>query len=220
MAGGRANTSTSRSAGSPSSATTTRTWKPTSYDEGVLGCHDTFTFRVAKLIEWRGRMGDLEAGANLFGLFLCAHLETMATRGNVSGRQEAKYRLLANLMRRAISADEFRRWYRLIDWIVKLPEDANRAVWLRLEEIKEPKAMSHVTFAEMIGLEKGIEKGRLEVLKEALRDLLLTKFPREGSALVEGFEKEVNPDRLKALLRAAGLAASPEEFSSRIASPS
>jgi hypothetical protein len=187
-------------------------WKPDSYCEGVLGCEQTTTFRVAKLSDWRQRMGELEAGCNLFGLFVCAHLETMATRGAASRRQEAKYRLLANLMRREISAEDFRRWYRLIDWIMKLPEGANRAVWLQLQQIKEPRTMSHITFAEMIGIEKGI--------KEALNGLLLTKFPREGPALVEEFEKEASPSRLKALLQAAGLAASLEDFRSRIASPS
>src|SRR5262249_20116958 len=123
-------------------------WKPNSYREGVLGCEDTFTFRVVKLSEWRSRLGELESGGNLFGLFLCAHLETMATRGEVPRRQDAKFRILANLMRRDLTEVEFRRWYRLIDWILKLPEDANRAVWLRLEQLKEPKPMSHVTFAE------------------------------------------------------------------------
>jgi hypothetical protein len=86
-------------------------------------------------------MGELEHGDNLFGLFLCAHLETMATRGDVPDRQEAKFRLLANLVRREILDADFRRWYRLIDWIVKLPEDANRAVWLRLQGLKEVEAL-------------------------------------------------------------------------------
>jgi hypothetical protein len=185
-------------------------WRPTSYREGVLGCQDTFTFRVAKLSDWHERMGELALGGNLFGLFLCAHLETMATRGDVPGRQDAKFRILANLMRREVGAREFRRWYRLIDWIMKLPEQANHAVWLRLEELKEPKAMSHVTFAEIYGREKGI--------KESLREVLVAKFPQEGSALAAEFESERNVDRLKGLVRAAGLAQSADDFRSRASS--
>ncbi len=183
-------------------------WKPASYREGVLGCEDTFTFRVVKLSEWRQRLGELESGGNLFGLFLCAHLETMATRGNVSGRQDAKYRLLANLMRRNISAEELRRWYRLSDWIMKLPEQANRAVWLRLEELKEPKQMSHITFAEIYGHEKG--------LKEGLREVLVAKFPQEGPALAAEYQDERDVERLKSLLRLAGLAQSPDDFRARV----
>ena len=148
---------------------------------------------------------------NLFGLFLCAHLETMATRGDVLARQEAKFRLLANLIRRDILDADLRHWYRLIDWILKLPEDANRAVWLRLEELKEGRTVSHVTFAEIYGREKGI--------KESLREALLVKFPQEGSALAAEFEGEQNIERLKALHRAAVLAQSPEDFRSRAATP-
>jgi hypothetical protein len=185
-------------------------WRPNSYREGVLGCEDTFTFRVAKLSEWRERLGELESGGNLFGLFLCAHLETMATRGDVPRRQEAKFRLLANLMRRNILDADFRHWYRLIEWILKLPEEVNRAVWLRLQELKEVKAVSYVTFAEIYGREKGI--------RESLREALMVKFPQEGAALAAEFEGEQNVDRLKALHRAAVLAQSPDDFRSRASS--
>jgi hypothetical protein len=185
-------------------------WRPTAYREGVLGCEDMFTFRVVKLCEWRERLAELESGANLFGLFLCAHLETMGTRGDVPGRQDAKFRILANLMRRDVLQADFQRWYRLIDWILKLPEDANRTVWLRLEELKESKTMSHVTFAETYGREKGI--------RESLREALVAKFPQDGSALAAEFQEEQNVERLKALLRLAVLAQSPDDFRSRVSS--
>jgi hypothetical protein len=187
-------------------------WRPATYREGVLGCEDTFTFRVVKLSDWRQRMSELESGGNLFGLFLCVHLETIATRGDAPRRQNAKFRILANLLRRNISAEELRRWYRLIDWIMKLPEVANRAVWLRLEELKEPNPMSHVTFAEIYGREKGV--------RESLREALVVKFPQEGQALAAEFAGEQDVERLKSLLRAAVLAQSPDDFRSRASSPS
>jgi hypothetical protein len=185
-------------------------WRPTSYREGVLGCEDTFTFRVVKLSDWSEPIAELEAGGNLFGLFVGAHLETMATRGDVPRRQEAKFRLLANLMQREVLDADFRRWYRLIDWIMKLPEEANRVVWLRLEELKEPKAMSHVTFAEIYGQEKG--------LKLSLRIALEAKFPQEGPVLAAELKDERDVERLQSLLRLAVLAQSPDDFRSRVAS--
>jgi hypothetical protein len=65
-----------------------------------------------------------------------------------------------------------------------------------------------------------LNPGRIVVIKEALRDLLLVKFPQEGPALMKEFEGEPNPDRLKALLQAAGLAGSLEDFRARVPSPS
>jgi hypothetical protein len=44
--------------------------------------------------------------------------------------------------------------------------------------------MSHVTFAEIYGREKGI--------KESLREVLVAKFPQEGPALAAEFEGERN----------------------------
>jgi hypothetical protein len=199
-------------------------WQPTTYREGVLGCEETFSFRIVKLIGWRSRMEELEGGDNLFGLSLCAHLETMASRGDLPRRQEAKFRLLANLMRRNILEADFRRWYRLIDWIMKLPEDANRAVWLRLRELTEVTNMSHVTYAEIFGREEGHKEGRkegaVETHKELLRDALEARFPEEGAALAAEFQGEQDVDRLKFLHRQAVLAQSPDDFRSRIASPS
>lgn len=185
-------------------------WKLAQYREGVLGCEHGCTFRVAKLIEWQARQEELEAGGNLFGLFLCAHLETMATRGDVPRRQEAKFRLLANLMRREALAAEVRRWYRLIDWIMKLPEAANRAVWLRLQELKEVSPVSYVPIGEIICRENGI--------RESLREALEAKFPEEAATLFAPFQQEIQVDRLKFLLRAAVLAQSPEDFRTRSAS--
>jgi hypothetical protein len=115
-------------------------------------------------------------------------------------------------MRREILDVDFKRWYRLIDWIMKLPEPANRAVWLRLQELKEEEAVSHVTYAEIFGREKGI--------KESVRDLLLAKFPEDGAALAAEIESEQNVARLKSLLLAAGLAQSPEDFRARVSTPS
>ncbi len=191
-------------------------WVPASYHEGVLGCQDTFTFRIVKLSQWSQHIAELESGDNLFGLFVCAHLETMATRGDVPRRQDAKFRILANLMRREILTAELQRWYRLIDWIMKLPEAPNRAVWLRLQELKEPNPVSHVTFAEIYGREQGIKEG----IKESLREALEAKFSQEGTALAARFEGEQNVERLKSLLRAAVLAQSPDDFRSRASSPS
>jgi len=148
--------------------------------------------------------------------FLCAHLKTMATRGDVPRRQEAKFRLLAGLMRRDLNPQEFRRWYRLIDRILKLPEEANRAVWLRLEELKEAKSMTYIPFAERYGQEKGLREG----IRESLVEALVLKFPQEGPALAEEFKGVQDVERLKSLLRAAILAQSPEDFRSRVSSAS
>src|SRR5438270_921956 len=85
----------------------------------------------------------------------------------------------------------------------------------RLEELKEPKSMSHVTFAEIYGREKGIKEG----IRDSLREALVAKFPQEGPALAAEFKDEQDVERLKSLVRAAVLAQSPDDFRSRASSP-
>jgi hypothetical protein len=55
-------------------------WRPTSHEEGRFGSTDRSTFLVVKLINWVGRLPELEADTNVFGLFVAAHLEVLATR--------------------------------------------------------------------------------------------------------------------------------------------
>ena len=150
-----------------------------------------------------------------FGLFLFATLETMATRGNMPARAEGKFRLLRNLLARDISEYYLRRWYRLIDWIMKLPEADNHAVWLRLRELQESQTMSHVTYAEIFGR----QEGRSEGLRDSLRLALEAKFPEASDTLFAACKGEQDPSRLTVLLRAAVQTQSPEDFLLRV-SPS
>jgi hypothetical protein len=76
--------------------------------------------------------------------------------------------------------------------------------------------VSHVTFAEIYGREKGIKEG----IKESLREALVAKFPQEGPALAEQFKDEQDVERLKSLHRHAVLAQSPDDFRSRASSSS
>ena len=78
--------------------------------------------------------------------------------------------------------------------------------------------MSHVTFAEIYGREKGIKEGIKEGIKDSFREALVAKFPQEGSALAAEFQDEQDLERLKSLHRAAALAQSIDDFRLRISS--
>ena len=49
--------------------------------------------------------------------------------------------------------------YRLVDWLMMLPEDLTKKFTDNLITYEEEKKMPYVTSAERIGIEKGIEKG-------------------------------------------------------------
>lgn len=111
-------------------------WRPESYVEEQPATELAFRFGVAKVVEWAGRQAELEAGPDPFGLFVAAHLETLATRKAEAARLEAKRRILGNLLARAGNPVETHAWYRLIDWLMKLPLRVNQELWQELRERK------------------------------------------------------------------------------------
>ncbi len=47
----------------------------------------------------------------------------------------------------------------MIDWLLRLPLEAERIVWKEIERIKKVKNMPYLTSVERIGIEKGMESG-------------------------------------------------------------
>src|SRR5262249_44650612 len=147
---------------------------------------------------------DLENEDNLFCLFIVARCETLATRKDLPRRQQAKLRLLSNLQRRKLDEADGREWYRLIDWLMKLPEEMNQQVHQELyrQHVEEP--MKYVSFAERQGIEKGARK--------SLESVLDAKFGAEGKALIERLAETTDLDRLDSLTRAAAVARSLDDI--------
>src|SRR5262249_31641069 len=93
-------------------------WRPTRYLFELWGCKKTFQFHTVKLLKWRGKEASLEKHANPFAVFVLAHLQTMATRGDDEGRAGWKERLMRNLVERNLEVEDRREWLRLIDWLM------------------------------------------------------------------------------------------------------
>jgi hypothetical protein len=185
-----------------------RRWCPKKHQEGQFGSGDSCVWLPIKLLELWRENPDLENEENVFGLFIVAHLETLATRKDLPGRRQAKLRLLSNLQRRKMDEADGREWYRLIDWIMKLPEDMNRQVHAELYRKHTEEPMKYVSFAERQGIEKGIEKGIERGARKALETVMEAKFGPEGKALVQRLGESTDLARLDALTRAAALALS------------
>jgi hypothetical protein len=66
-----------------------------------------------------------------------------------------------------------REWYRLIDYLMRLPEEMNKQVHEQLFRQHTEEPMKYVSFAERQGIEKGFEKGevigRIHMCQEMLK---------------------------------------------------
>lgn len=184
-------------------------YSPLPYSEGEMGSEVTLRCAVVNVVRWSRRLGDLEAGPNLFGLIVAAHLETRATRKDDEGRQVAKLRLLRNLVDRRLTAVELSRWARLIDWIMRLPADRNAVVWTELRQGRED-VMAFMSYPEQIGHEKGLREGRIEGRIEGernlLRSVLKAKFGPEAETFNPQIEALTDSSRLNELAALAAVA--------------
>lgn len=133
-----------------------RRWKPRRHREGEMGSTDACRWGRVKLRDFEGDIPGLEADANVFNLFLAAHLLVMQTRKDFERRAEHKFRLLSNVVGRTV--EDGPAWFKAIDWIMALPAGLNDRVHLDLARRKE-SSVAFVTYWEQKGIEKGIEQG-------------------------------------------------------------
>ena len=74
--------------------------------------------------------------------------------------------------------------FRLVDWMMDLPEDIEEQFYQDLSRYEEEKEMPYVTGIERIALKKGEEKGRAEGKMEGRIETLLQILERRFAAKV------------------------------------
>jgi len=147
-------------------------FRPQGYERERWGCSLRFRFPMVKLLDWRDRTAALEADRNPFALVALAQLQAMAHRGGPA-RKSAKLRLIRFLYVREYTREQILAWFRVLDWMLRLPEDLEREFMDELTDYEEKERMPYVTSAERIGIQKGLEQGRQEGRKEGEAAILL-----------------------------------------------
>jgi hypothetical protein len=173
-------------------------WRPHEYRFEEEGVCRTLSFTPVKLLDYAGRLEELERHENPFGVLVVAHLVSRQTRSDVATRKAWKLRLLRGLYDRKLDAEDLRQWYRFVDWLLDLPVEENRQVWQEIQKIEQEKHMPYVTSVEQIGYERGLEEGA-RALRELIEHWLERKFGEEGKALMPEVRKIEAPTRLKAV---------------------
>lgn len=158
-----------------------KSFRPDRYQRGRWGCELDFRFPMAKLLDWDARWSELEASDNVFALVVMAQIKAKACR---SGQERHRWKLhLIKLMYdRRYDRAQVLELFRVIDWMIQLPEALEQLLWDQVQKIEEAKKMPYVTSVERIGIakgveqgiEKGIEKGLEQGRRETARNLLLT----------------------------------------------
>jgi hypothetical protein len=190
-------------------------WRPRTFWQGRWGCRSGIEFESVKLLDYAGR----EASDNPFAKVVPAHLKTLETRGKDADRHAWKVRLVRNLYECGLGAQDVRELFRLIDWMMELPPALGALFWEEVKEIQKEKHMPFITTPERIGMEKGMKEGMEKGMKEGRREGLLlgveevlrTNFGEEGVRLMPEIQALDDAEKIKAVLRAALIAASIDE---------
>src|SRR5437773_4810210 len=91
-----------------------------------------------------------------------AHLKAQATHGQPESRLQWKLRIVRGLYERGFSRQAVLELFRLVDWLMVLPEELAHGFDRALEEYEAEQSMPYITSIERHGIERGREIGRQE----------------------------------------------------------
>lgn len=132
------------------------TFRPSGYRRGRWGCDIQFRFPAVKLLDWAtgARWEALETSDNVFALVVMAQIRAKASR-DAEERKAWKFRLLHLMYDRGYERGVILELFRVIDWMIRLPRELEKALWQEAHALEESTKMAYVTSVERIGIEKG-----------------------------------------------------------------
>jgi hypothetical protein len=148
-----------------------------------------FEFPVVKLLDYRKDWAALEASRNPFATIVIAHLKTQETRHDAEERQVWKFRLIRRLYEQGYAKKDIIGLFRFIDWLMRLPEEAEMALWHEIQAYEEGEQMDYITSVERIGMKRGFQQGVQEGIQQGKQlGLQEGKQLGERKGLLEGIE--------------------------------
>ena len=125
-------------------------WCPSSYGWDHGGCRHQLEFPVAKLLRYNERWAELEehAANNPFAVIVMAHLKTKATIRAPESRRQWKMTLVRALYRYGYGREDIQQLFRLIDWMMVLPESEARLFRDEHRRFESETEMPYVTSIE------------------------------------------------------------------------
>ena len=195
-------------------ADTNPSWRPACYEQELWGCRIRFDFPICKLTDFGG-IEALYAMDNPVAIVMAAHLVAQQTQPEDGLRFQWKRQLVCSLYERNYSKNDIRELFRLIEWLLVMPEKSVLAFNQELIEFEKEKSMPYITSFERYGREKGLQEGLQQLTTSKQHDILEVleiRFERVPDGLRETIEEISDIEKLSKLLRSAVRCADLEGF--------
>lgn len=187
-------------------------WRPSSYRQDVAGCWVEFRFLGVKLLDMDEE--ELARSRNPVALLLLAHRAALRLRGGPELLLAEKMRLTREIEGLGYNRDVGYQLFRLLDWLVQLPEGYKAWYEDFLVELEEAGKMPYLTTPERYALKRGIEQGIQQGLQAGMRRAILrvlqARFGSVPPTLEERLEQIQSEETLQEL---CGMTAQVESIS-------
>jgi hypothetical protein len=187
-------------------------WRPDRFSQEAWGCELSLRFPVVKLLDYAGDLEALERHDNPFAQVVLAHLKAQETRQEPANRYAWKVRLVRGLYERGWTAEDVGQLFRLLDWLMALPEGLPGQFREELYRYEEERRMPYVTSIERMAKEEGLREGLLEAVAMGLE----CKFGEPGLALMPRIREWKSVTKLQALTEAIRKASTLGEIRKRV----
>ena len=155
-------------------------WRPSSYHSEMCGCEVRFGFPSVKLLDFTDRWSELEQSHNRIAVVVMAHLKAKETTRDPNSRLQWKIQLVRFLFERGWTRQDILELFRLIDWLMVLPDDLERKLEANLAAFEQEEKMPYITGFERRaidkGLSQGLSQGQVEGLRDAIQAVLEVRF--------------------------------------------
>jgi hypothetical protein len=186
-------------------------FRPGVYEVETWGCRVRFEYPTCKLLD----LGDelLEGQDNPAAIVIAAHRAAQRLARDPASRKMAKWQLTRRLYERGYTKEQILNLYRLIDWLIQLPEELKIEFRDQVAEYEEQQRMPYITSIEELG-RKGRQEGWpiIRTPNDAVVDALEIRFGQVPDACRQAILAIRDEDRLRTLLQAAIQSGSIDDF--------
>ncbi|AFY81086.1 transposase [Oscillatoria acuminata] len=193
-------------------------WRPNSYSYELGGSSVSFKFPIAKLLDYESQWETLKTSLNPLAFLVMAHLKTQASTGKAEEREQYKWELVQNLSERGYSEKDIIKLFRLLDWMMTLPESLQQSFDTKLKNYQEEQKMPILSNMERRALETGFQKGIQTARREMILEVLNARFNPVPAEVIDRINQISDYETLQQLLTRGISIGSLAEFEEVLAS--